>query len=97
VLLYRIVEVLLVTALVTGSLLWLFGTLMPSAYAGLRLRVAVSLNKRGRPSWMRALASRLAAVPAASTAGCGSGCSSCSGCGLSRVVKARPADPAQTL
>jgi hypothetical protein len=96
-LLYRIFEAAVVGMLVTGSALRLLETLAPGACAGLRLKVAVSLNRRGRPRGLRALAARLAAVPAESAAGCGSGCASCSGCGLSRVAKAQPAEAAQTL
>ncbi len=91
--LYRAIEAVAVVTLVLGSALWLLGALAPGVCARLRLGVAVTLNKSGRPRWMRALASKLAAVPAASAAGCGSGCSSCSGCGLSRVAKPRPAAP----
>lgn len=88
-LLYRLVEIVIVGGLVSGSALWLLGLLAPTSCATVRLRLAVKMNQRGRPSWLRALASRLAAVPIASAAGCGTGCSSCGGCGLSTVAKSQ--------
>jgi hypothetical protein len=97
VLLYRIFEAAVVGLLVTGSAFWLLGALAPGAFAELRLKVAAGLNRRGRPRRLRALAARLAAVPAESAEGCGSGCASCSGCGLSRVAKPQPVEAAQTL
>jgi hypothetical protein len=82
--LYRLVEAIAVGALVAGSALWLLGALAPGAVAAARLWAAVGMNRRGRPRWMRALAGKVAPVPAASAAACGSGCSSCSGCPLTR-------------
>jgi hypothetical protein len=85
---YRLIETIIVAALVTGSALWLFELFAPKVSRGLRSRVAVRLNQRGRPRPMRVLAAKLAAVPSAREAGCASGCSTCGGCGLSRVSPA---------
>ncbi len=82
---YRLIETIVVAVLVTGSAMWLFGLFAPKVSGGLRSRVAVRLNQSGRPRSLRALAAKLAAVPSARESGCGSGCSTCSGCGLSRV------------
>lgn len=89
---YRVIEAIVVAALVVASALSLLGAFAPNVSARLKLWVAVRLNRRGRPRVMRALAAKLAAVPTESAAGCGSGCSSCNGCGLSRVASLRPVE-----
>lgn len=79
----------LVAAVVVLACVWrAFRRYAPKTAWRLQAELSFAFERRGRPGWSRRIGKSLR--PAVATPGCGSGCSSCSGCALAPALSAPP-------
>jgi hypothetical protein len=80
--LYEMVQALVLTLVIGGSVAYAFRQYFPKS---LRQRLGTWMQRSQHARWMQAVGAWL--VPASGKAGCASGCSSCGGCEIKTVAK----------